>query len=229
MKSKISLACLFLASAACAQTSGFYTGVGAIYSQFDARIKVDGINGADRASAQLNKQTTQITGRLLAGHHFQFSNNSFLSTELFFTPRDSIKKIDGLYLVDPVTTNPTQTDAQLKISRDYTAGLNIKYGRYFDTKTAAFVGLGFLRSQFTATFSDTTPQSNKEKKTKFGISPTVGIMHHIKPKLPITLSYAYDIYPAFKTKNLDSTVGNSFQATFKNRYHTLMVSFSCMF
>lgn len=40
MKSKISLACLFMASAACAQKSGFYTGVGAVYSKFHSDVKV---------------------------------------------------------------------------------------------------------------------------------------------------------------------------------------------
>ncbi|HCI48292.1 MAG: hypothetical protein A2621_04620 [Alphaproteobacteria bacterium RIFCSPHIGHO2_01_FULL_41_14] len=226
LKVLLSASCLSIAASSLAHESGFYTAAGAVFSQFDARLRAEGVSGTDTASSHFNEQTTQATGRLFAGYQQALHDHSFAAAELFFTPHDSVKKFD-FDLHDPDSTNRTQIGS-LKLSRDYTVGLNLKYGRYFDSKTAAFIGLGFLGSQFTTTFRDVT-QSTSDRNSVFGVSPTVGIMHHIKPRLPVSLSYAYDIYKTFKTKNIDMTgADDSLRITSKNRYHTFMLSVSCM-
>ncbi|MFN7662693.1 MAG: outer membrane protein [Alphaproteobacteria bacterium] len=227
MKSKISLACLFLASAAGAQTSGFYTGVGAVYSSFHSDLKISASVPPDFGDYTFDIKKGSMNLKFFAGYQ-KYMGNHFIAAEVFATPfQDTLKKTTVGSYESRGAGALMFNDVQIKTWRRFSAGLNLKYGRHFDDRTAAFVTLGLVGSQFKVRHSDDTPQSINYQKYQMGYAPGAGIKYYIKDRMPITFQYDYEVYKKFSTKNMSLLPGSNITYKPENKYHNFMISISC--
>lgn len=220
---------LFFIGSAAAHESGFYTGAGVILSQSNTNAKERSFtgNGTDVNNSNIDIRKSFVNLNLFAGYQ-KYWGNSFFATELFVTPlQDTTKKTNILAYQDNDSGNLLFQNIQLKTERQFSAGGRFKYGRHFDSKTAAFLSLGLLGSQFKVRHSDNSPQAANYKSFQFAYAPGAGIKYYIKQHVPITLQYDYEIYNRFSTKNMSSVAQSGIQYKLENRYHNFMISISC--
>ena len=233
MKFSLGLLGILCSSAAVAHESGFYTGAGAVLSngQANTAVKVTGNGGTDHNNYSFNISKTSGNLDLFGGYQKYFGS-SFMGAEAFINPlQDSAKKTNegtwrGFGNVGVIMFQ----NIQLKTVRKFSAGVRFKYGRHFDNKTAAFLSLGLLGSQFKVRHADASPQTVNYQKFLFGYAPGAGLKYYIKPHLPLSLQYEYQIYNLLTTKNMtDPAVspGDNIQYKMKNRYHSFTLSLSC--
>ena len=225
MKSKISLVCLLMAASSFANDTGFYTGVGAVYSSFHSDLKVSASVPPDSADYTFDIKKGSLNLNLFAGYQ-KYMGNHFIAGEVFVTPlQDTLKKtkVDAYEDVGNAMFN----DINIKTWRKFSAGLRFKYGRHFNDKTAGFVSLGLVGSQFKVKHTDDSPQSSKYQKYQIGYAPGAGIKYYIKDRMPITFQYDYEVYKRFSTKNMSSVIPGNITYKPENKYHNFMVSISC--
>lgn len=229
LKFSLGLLGMLCSSAAVAHESGFYTGAGAILSSAQADTKVMAIVPAVGTYADTFPIRKPSWSGVLFGGYQKYFDSGFLAGEIFANPfQDSIKKTTPQDYVDRQNGNILFQGIQVKTLRKFSVGARFKYGRHFDNKTAAFISLGLIGSQFRVNHRDTiTPQSVNYKAFLFGYAPGAGLKYYVKPHLPISFQYEYQIYNTLKTKDMSLVAGDSLIYKVKNRYHSFMLSVSC--
>lgn len=233
MKLKFSLGLIgaLCAGSAAAHESGFYTGVGASFSNAQAQTNVHATTeGGGFNSLNFNIQKTSWNADFFGGYQKYFGSN-FFAGEAFLDPfQDTVKKTSIGAYTNFADGDILFQDIELRTLRKFSLGARFKYGRHFDAKTAAFVSLGLLGSRFKVRHGDSSPETVNYQTFLFGYAPGAGVKYYLKPHMPISFSYEYQIYNQLTTKNMTSPAispGDNIQYKIKNRYHNFMISISC--
>lgn len=237
LPSLLTLSLVYSGSVAAQKSRAVYMGAGATYNYFHSDVGVSGTNDnvppeTGTKNLTLNKQFPNVN--VFAGYRHNICDDLyFLSGDVAVSPlQDTLKKTNiPVLLGDVVGAVAVYQHIQLKVVRTFSAGVDLKIGRYFDKETAGFLSLGLLGSQFRITHRDDTPESVSNKKFVFGFAPGVGLRHYVKPRLPITFQYSYQMYNTFSTHNMDvSNTGSHIKYKFKDpRYHSFLVSLAWEF
>ncbi len=200
MKKSLLTAAVLLCSAAnvqadcqttCAKFAGGYAGAGLSISGDSAAYKAT-VGDVDFRAGD---SKLGYGAGLFAGWNTMVSNGNFVGVELGVN-LDSYNAKDVFNLTDNTGNNFTAFDVNLK--KTWGGSLAVRFGHLLSDRTAVTLGLGFEMNRFelkstnnAAAQTVADDQINfKKTKTKFGVSPRLGLVHHLSDNMFARAEYS---------------------------------------
>ncbi len=207
--------------------SGFYVGVGAGSTMAQHKMGTQMISvggGANNISTDGRRymKKTSFSGGIFAGYTYQMDIFS-LGFEVGGLLHQGKAQKNSV-----ITLGGAPATYGFQLSRTYTLQLLTKWGILLGNDFSANLLLGVVNSRFTLNYLDLEQggaYNSNQKKTLWGFAPGAEMLYHVNPEWSLGVSYVYEVYQPFKSREFLEDVGppsTNFQTKIHPTFHTIM-------
>jgi opacity protein-like surface antigen len=181
--------------------SGFYIGAQGGWSKMDVKVRNDfdsAPGGAPATRENLSTSASSVVMDALVGGRY-FTPNGFMGG-VDFTASFSNHKSETRFSAGAVFAPPLARQLRVDISRQNTFIPSLVIGW---TPKSTFliygkVGLGIAQFKTTVFNSNAGGESFTQRKTKYGIVPSIGLEHSLSQSFSVNMSLSYEYYGTLK-------------------------------